>query len=115
MDKFGNARELHLEKALEILDYKKYVPADYEVNEVGTGTVLSRCKYFEAVIYHIEGQQRIRFENDRFHAIVCINGDGQLRFNGSIMPIEAGESVFVPAADGVLTVEGELSIIVSYI
>ena len=115
LDKFGNARELHLEKALEILDYKKYVPSDYEVDEVGAGTVLSRCKYFEAVIYHIEREQRIRFENDRFHAVVCINGNGLLKFNGSTMPIEAGESVFVPAADGMFAVEGALSIIVSYI
>ena len=115
LDKFGNPRELHVEKALEILDYKKYVPAEYEVNEVGAGTVLSRCKYFESVIYHIEGQQRIRFEDDRFHAVVCIQGNGQLKFNGSMMPMEAGESAFIPAAGGVLTVEGELSLIVSYI
>lgn len=115
LDKFGNARELHLEKALEILDYKKYVPSDYEVNEDGAGTVLSRCKYFEAVVYEIEGEQRIRFEDDRFHAIVCINGEGDLKLDTTTMHITAGESVFVPATNGILTVEGELSIIVSYI
>ena len=115
LDKFGNAREIHLEKALEILDYKKYVPSDYEVDEDGAGTVLSRCKYFEAVIYDISGEQRISFEDDRFHAVVCIKGEGDLRFNGSTMHIEAGESIFVPAANGEMSVEGELSIIVSYI
>ena len=102
-------------KITKILDYKKYVPSDYEVDEDGAGTVLSRCKYFEAVIYDISGEQRIRFEDDRFHAVVCIKGEGELRFNGSTMHIEAGESIFVPAANGEMSVEGELSIIVSYI
>lgn len=115
LDKFGNPRKLYLEKALEILDYKKYVPSDYEVDEDGAGTVLSRCKCFEAVIYDIKEEQRIRFEADRFHAVVCIKGQGTLKINGCIMSITAGESVFVPAADGVLTVEGDLSIIISYI
>ncbi len=115
LDKFGNKRQLHLEKALEILNYKKYIPANYEIDEEGAGKVLSRCKYFEAMIYEVVNQVHIPFENDRFHAVVCIKGKGLLKFKDSIMSVEAGESIFIPAAEGILEIEGDLTVIVSYI
>lgn len=42
VDEFGNPRELHLKKALDVLDYGKYEPVELEQED---GVI--RCKYFE--------------------------------------------------------------------
>lgn len=114
-DKFGNPRQLHLEKALEVLDFKQYKPVPTEKASEGTGTVLSRCKYFESVLHEISGTERITLHADRFSSVICLKGEGELSVGKTTMPICAGESVFLPAAENVLTVAGELSLVMSYI
>lgn len=114
-DKFGNPRELHLQKALDVLDFKKYVPVDFEVNADDAGRVLSRCKYFESVIYKIGGTEKITLQNNRFSSLVCLKGTGKLTIGNMEMAVSAGDSVFLPAADVVLLVTGDLSFILSNI
>lgn len=114
-DKFGNSRELHLSKALDVLDFKQYQPVDFEVNAEKTGKVLSRCKYFESIIYEIDGEIKIALQGDRFSSVICLKGSGLLSIGETSMDITAGDSVFIPAADALLTVTGELSLVLSYI
>ena len=114
-DKFGNPRELHLEKALDVLNFKKYEPQSFGKETDGTGTVLVRCKYFESTLYEVSGEISVSLDIDRFHSVVCIKGSGQLRIGEFIMDIKAGESVFVPAQKESLVVSGKLSIVLSYI
>ena len=103
-DKFGNPRELHLEKALDVLDYHKYAPIAFN------GKV--SCKYFEVSFVDISGKQQIKLTDDSFCSITCIKGEGELTLDET-MHISAGETVFIPAADSMLTVEGNVSLVIS--
>lgn len=103
-DKFGNPRELHLDKALDVLNYHKYEPIPFE------GKV--SCKYFNVSFVDVEGKQQITLTNDSFYSITCIKGSGTLML-GETMPINSGETVFIPATDAFLNVEGNLSIVIS--
>lgn len=114
-DKFGNPRELHLQKALDVLDLKKYEPVDFEMNGIGSKKVLSQCKYFESIIYEVKDEDQITIENDRFNSIICIKGNGILQIENENMNILAGESIFVPAKKGLIKVVGQLSIVLSHI
>lgn len=114
-DKFGNPRELHLEKALDVLDFNRYKPVDFATDSTTSGTVLSRCKYFESIVYNVQETEKISLEDDRFYSVVCINGQGILELNDLKLEIKAGESIFVPAQKGILLVNGKLSIVVSNI
>ena len=58
-DKFGNPRELHLDKAVDVLNFEKYMPTEYGSRTEETGKVLSRCKYFESIYYGIDGTEKI--------------------------------------------------------
>lgn len=115
VDKFGQQRQLHLNKALDVLDYCKYEPTQVEMESTEQGVLLARCKYFEAIIYEVTGEARIQLENSKFNSIVCIRGKGLLNLNDLSVDIKAGESVFIPAVDGCLEVVGELSLVMSHI
>ncbi len=103
-DKFGNPRELHLEKALDVLDYRKYEPRFYH------GKV--SCSYFEVSFVDADGRQHIPLSDDSFYSITCTRGAGNLKL-GETMPIHAGETVFIPATNAVLDAEGNLSLVIS--
>ncbi|WP_295084248.1 type I phosphomannose isomerase catalytic subunit [Ruminococcus sp.] len=103
-DKFGNPRELHLDKALDVLNYHKYEPIPFE------GKV--SCKYFNVSFVDVEGKQQIKLTNDSFYSITCIKGLGTLTL-GKTMTINSGETVFIPATDSILNGEGNLSIVIS--
>jgi hypothetical protein len=114
-DKFGNPRELHLKKALDVLNFKKFVPAGIEQVEDSAGTVVTRCKYFEATVYEIKGETRIPMDTSKFTSIICMSGTGKVSFLGSEEELKAGESVFVPALEGVLTARGNMTLILSHV
>ena len=114
-DKFGNPRELHLQKALDVLDFKKYTVKEPEREENSDGSMLVRCKYFAVVLYEITDETSISLDNDRFYSVVCIKGRGQLKISDYLMDITEGESVFIPAQKNTLTLTGKISLIVSFI
>ncbi len=103
-DKFGNPRELHLDKALDVLNYHKYEPIPF------AGKV--SCKYFNVSFVDVEGKQQIKLTNESFYSITCIKGSGNLAM-GETMSINSGETVFIPATDSILNIEGNLSIVIS--
>ena len=100
-DRFGNPRELHLDKALSVLDYKKYVPGGME-----TSGEMIRSKYFEASI--VDGEQTVLTEDDSFHSIICFSGEGELRVGPERQRIRAGDCFFLPAAKETIGLSGQL-------
>lgn len=103
-DKFGNPRELHLKKALDVLNYSKYEPVKFNGK-------LS-CKYFEVMPLDVNGTEQIKLSDDSFYTVTCINGNGVLSLEKS-MSIKMGDTVFVPSTKTTLTVEGNVSLVIA--
>ena len=97
-------------KALDVLNYEKYLPVDFEVEQTD-GKKLIRCKYFETTI--LDGDTQIPLEDDSFHAVVCISGTGELSVGDRHQSIKAGESVFIPASNDMLDITGEISVAIT--
>ncbi len=114
-DKFGRARELHVDKALDVLNFHRYVPDQLETGRDTSGTILSRCKYFETVLYRIKDKVEVTMDDSKFTSILCLEGRGRIRFLGQETDFSAGESLFVPAADGLLEAEGDMTIVLSHV
>lgn len=104
-DKFGNPRELHLEKALDVLNYDKYEAVEGNVS----------CKYFENEIVEIDGLRTIRINDDRFLSIVCIDGEGECSIEDYKLDVKAGDSLFLPAQKGILRIKGTMKLAISHI
>ncbi len=107
-DKFGNLRDLHLEKALDVLSFKKYERMSSDaVQEDGR----IKCKYFETMI--VKGDKRIALEDESFYSVTCISGAGTLHLKNDTMSIRAGETVFIPAVKDSLDIQGQVSILIT--
>lgn len=114
-DKYGRPRKLHLESALDVLDFSKYELEDFKRSDKGTGVVLTQCKYFEVTIYEVNGQTKIQIDDSRFYSIVCIKGNGTLKLLDAEMDISSGESIFIPAVTATLKIQGILTLVMSHV
>lgn len=124
-DKFGNLRQLHLEKALDVLDYTKY----QTVNACATGgenaedadengILLGRCKYFECYDYKIEKEQTIAMNPNSFLSLICVKGKGIVQMaqeKEDALTFQMGDSIFVPAREGKLLVTGQCELVVTHV
>lgn len=110
VDAHGSPRELHIEKAMEVLDFgsgQKFktrgLPIEREgmdlaIDERG-GSLLAACKYFAVGKWDISRPQK-RYEGEfesSFSAHVFLAGTGQLVWREGRAMYTAGECWFLPA------------------
>jgi|AGTN01.1.fsa_nt_gi Phosphomannose isomerase len=97
LDDKGRPRELHLEKALEVIDFKKTEAAPvltgYKRSGGARQRLLAECEYFKAVEAVLKGNMRIG-EKNSFAAVTIADGEGE--FTGEI-PAKKGDTFFIPA------------------
>lgn len=121
-DRFGNYRELHIKKALDVIDRHPYVPQKFE-NGVERGAqyesrLLCSCKYFASTLYRIAGEAEIAMTEESFSSLICIGGNGCIDIKdgeAEPMPFKAGESVFLPKSERICRIVGECEVIITRI
>jgi mannose-1-phosphate guanylyltransferase/mannose-6-phosphate isomerase len=119
-DKYGNLRELHVEKALDVVDTTPYrvegnqpelVSSDdnYRVERI------VQCKYFECFKYDVTTTARVAVEDSSFVSVVFLSGSGRLSIDEEGLDFKAGESFFVPAGKKSVHVNGKCEFIVTHV
>ncbi len=108
-DKNGNMRPLHIEKALEVSSLKK----SPELPEIPSGedVTLAECEYFAVKRLRVNGTKAVFAGNDSFVSFIVTDGEGKLSYNGGVLELLKGDSVFVPAGLGEMTISGSCEII----
>ncbi len=117
-DKSGNLRQLHIEKAIECIDYS--VKDDYQTHYrmVNNERVpLVECDYFKTSLYDINHPLRLDYSClDSFVILVCVKGNGTLTDNdGIVTTLHECETLLVPATTRTLDVKGNIRILETYI
>ena len=108
IDRNGNKRELHIEKALEVSNLDSYnIPSQpmrvLKYSKGCASELLCRCKYFQVERLLINTERtRILYESssqkDSFEIYLCINGCGIIFYEPNhVIMFFKGDSVFVPA------------------
>ena len=122
LDKDGNKRQLHIEKALKVLNYKSSddprQPMRVLKYQNGCASeLLCRCKYFEVSRLLVNTEvlrTTFNFQSDSlsFRVLLCLNGCGSIRFEqeGKIELIDfyKGDTIFVPANSVVFGISGKV-------
>ena len=80
-DKFGNPRELHIAKSLDVVNPVKYEKDNkcnvmLAHNEHYMSKRLVQCKYFEVIKYDIEDDAKIPVDEASFLSVIVIDGEG---------------------------------------
>ncbi len=109
-DKNGNARELHIEKALDVTNLAPNM--EYKTD---SPKILAKCKYFTVTKFKCKDRGEIELSKDCFRSVVVLSGKATLAVGDIKLDIEKGDSVFIPAQDGTAKVCGECEAIVSYV
>ncbi|MCQ2743110.1 MAG: class I mannose-6-phosphate isomerase [Bacilli bacterium] len=86
--KDGKPRELHISKALKVLDYDVYNPPKFEAPVIG------ECDYFSVTKNEVNGEKTIYAPSDSFASFTFTNVCGGT-VNG--MEYKQGDTFFVPA------------------
>ena len=121
-DKFGNPRELHVAKALDVVDTKAYVKDNnsevmLEENENYSQERLVQCKYFECFKYEIFKEVKLVVDEASFISVLFIAGEGTIteEASGENMSYKAGDSFFISAGKRTVTISGNGSCIVTHV
>lgn len=117
-DAQGNPRQLHIQRALDVMDFRPIIPEECKANSmVQTENFMLwemfSCHYFKAYCIHLSGRISLCTEGITFHHLLCVDGQGVIQKDGRDYPIECGESYFIPAAVGRYQIEGACKILLS--
>ena len=121
-DKFGNPRELHVKKALDVVDNHKYIKdnkTEFVIarNEHFTEERLVQCKYFEVYKYDVNDEAKITVDEASFVSVLFINGSGTIETDDyeKTMEFKAGDSFFVSAGLRSIIIKGQATMVVTRI
>jgi len=97
----GKPRELHIEHALNVLDYKTHTSykTSYQ-NELNTPVRLVECPYFSTQLIHIDKKLDMDYASlDSFVIYMCLDGDLDILYDGGNRThLVKGDTILIPAA-----------------
>ena len=117
---YGRPREIHVEKSMDVIDFnlkpinasgKKLVSfCGYEKG------ILCASEYFTIEKYVVSSEVSENSDINKFFIFTCVDGKGTIiSEDGTKMDILKGDSILIPAKLGKYTIQGELTMLKSYV
>ena len=111
VDSSGKPRELHVEKALAVMNFGKRAGGRVAPAEMRQGmlrkTPLAACRYFAAEKWEFEGVVEARTAAEQFEVLIVLGGAGRLEWNGGACAYAPAQAWFLPAAMGAFRIAPE--------
>ena len=104
VDKNGQPRELHIKKALDVINYKKYVV------EPQIESYLADNKYFTVRRVDIKGELGINANEESFVSFTFLNGEGFV----NDIPYQQYDTFFLPYGKKCI-VKGKGTVVISMV
>lgn len=115
-DSNGNTRELHIDKAIEVLDVKKVdsKTAIIEDTENIRYETVCDCEFFKVDSLNL-CQAKKSFDSSDMVCILCIDGCGKISANGNDYDFSKGDCYLIPANMGKYEISSESAkVLLSY-
>lgn len=115
VDANGNTRELHVDLALEAINYnvvdaeKHYSKVTNESNEIVT------CPYFTTNFIPLDGNVTVNKSKDSFTVYMCVEGSFELYYNEEKYNYKTGDTLLIPANMTEFKIKGKASVLEIYI
>lgn len=112
----GKPRELHVEKALDVLNLQKTKETDFSPKKAellgeSKKTLLSSCEIFTASKLEVKESLTVTADESSFVSLVALDGNGCLCHKDSVLTFYKGESVFLPAGLGEVEILGDMTVL----
>lgn len=121
VDKYGNKRELHIDKAIDVIEFgknrtlDKIKGFDININEGVKKTYLVSNKYFSVEKYNVKGKIYENANGSKFLIYVIIDGECEIDYKSGKINLVAGESILVPAYTGCFILKGKFNALKTYV
>lgn len=115
VDANGNKRELHLDLALEALNYEKIEAQRLYSKTENVSNEVVNCNYFTTNFIPLDGTTEINKNQTSFTVYMCVDGDFQLTVDGESYTYQKGDTVLIPASLTDFQLSGKASILEIYI
>ena len=115
-DKNGNLRELHVKKAVDVVDLGV---ADVDFSAEGKAeklgdcekTYLTGCEYFKMISVDVDGEYEDEADETSFVSLLVLDGEGKINTPTQEISLRKGTSIFIPASYGKYKVSGKIQIL----
>lgn len=114
----GKERPLHIEKALDVARRGPAcsLPPGSQAPVVLPGSTLRRlvrCGYFSVELLELAEECEYRTDETSFFSLLCVDGSARLTAGEWTLTLSKGGSVFVPAREGAVFLEGRGSFLLT--
>lgn len=115
IDAQGNKRELHVDLALDAINYDKVDTQKKYETKTNTSNTVVDCPYFTTNFLPLENKLEVAKTGETFTVYMCIDGDFEIEYDGFKQAYKKGDTVLVPAAINAFNLSGKASILEIYI
>lgn len=115
---YNRGRELHIQKALDVVNLKLRGERSEGVKVECEGyNKISYCKCDKFILdmYDIYKKVEESSDSERFYIFTCVEGKGEIISSGASEVIKKGDSFLIPAALGEYVIKGKLKVLKSYV
>ncbi len=112
----GKKRELHVREALEVvrpISDTEIEAARFSVPPLSVGEPIAACPLFRVSRLSVAGSTSFTVDEDSFLALTVLSGEGTLSAAEESVALKRGDTVFLPAAIGKVSLSGELTALLS--
>jgi len=113
----GKPRELHINKALDVIDFsEKYKAEKTKGLAVGNKVFFVANRYFAVELIKINGRYDDRADGSKFAIYTVVSGSGKIVYDGGELELKSGDSVLIPACLGKYSIAGtSVDVLKSYV
>ncbi|WDC84769.1 hypothetical protein PL321_03770 [Caloramator sp. mosi_1] len=118
IDKNGKPRELHIEKALDVIDFGmcgKVSTPIYTKMDGNSIANITRCKYFNVDELIVDELYNDSTNGDSFYIFMCIEGNGILIYNNKEYQIQTGKTFMIPAKENKFEIRGKMKLLKTHL
>jgi len=114
-DAQGNTRELHVDLALDAINYNRVETQKKYDTKADTSNLVVDCPYFTTNFIPLENKVEVAKSGTSFTVYMCIEGSFEIEFNDFKQTYKKGDTVLVPAEINTFILNGKASILEIYI
>ena len=115
VDVHGNKRELHIDLALEAINYDVVAAKKSYSKNSNTSNEIVNCPYFTTNFIPLDGTIQMHKNGESFSVYMCVDGSFELQYQDQIYLYKIGDSILIPAKMKEFTISGTASLLEIYI
>jgi mannose-6-phosphate isomerase len=108
VDQHGLARPLHVEKALQVIEFGLVPPGPLHPD--GSGLILTN-EHFSLAYHRVTAEMRMDQSPEAFTLLTVVAGRGELWHRGKTYSLQYGDSYLLPACLGQYVLRGEMALL----